>query len=350
MKGSLQRVTRVLKHEKPDRIPLFDLLPNDAVLTYFNDGIPVAVGDDATAIKAITKATDATRFTYFSPLAERTEQLAHGVYRLYQRWTIWTSDRHYDSTEQYAAMKRKEIHALEQALETQQAYDCGEFYHQQHALLPLFGDDYFFPLYAPSPGLMEIIEEVGLEMFSYCLADCEEVIISLLEVQTAHACRWAESLPEDDPFPAVFIGEDIAFRNGPMISPTWLRQHYFLKLAKVVSAMHARGKYVIFHSDGDINLIMDDLVACGIDALNPIDTSADMRLDVLHARYPRLIFAGGIDINLLTTCDPLTIRDTVHKAIDDTEGQILLGSSSEVMNCVPLSSYLALRDAVFDYK
>jgi len=349
MKGSMQRVTRVLNHEKPDRIPLFDLLANDAVLTHFNNGRPVDIGDDTAAIRALTRATDGTRFTYFAPMAEREEQLASGQSRIFQRWTIWTSNRYFDSTESYAVNKAAEIRTREETLLSPVEYDCGEFYHLQRKVLTVLGDDYFFPVYGPSPGLMDIIEEVGLEFFSYCLADCEEVIIRLLEVQTAHACRWAEALPSDDPFSSVFIGEDIAYSKGPMVSPNWMRQHYFPKLAMVIDAMHARRKRVIFHSDGDINPIMDDLVACGIDVLNPIDTSANMCLDILHAKYPRLIFAGGIDINLLSTGDQRAIRDAVHKAIDDTQGQILVGSSSEVMNCVPLNAYLALRDAVINY-
>ena len=46
MDGSRERVRRVMAGERPDRAPLFDLLPNDAVLAQFNEGVPVEIGDD----------------------------------------------------------------------------------------------------------------------------------------------------------------------------------------------------------------------------------------------------------------------------------------------------------------
>ena len=81
MKGSLDRVRRVLVHEKPDRIPVYDLIKNDAVLQHFNGGAPVDIGDDTGALRAIREATDASRPARLSPMSERTEQLPGGRVR-----------------------------------------------------------------------------------------------------------------------------------------------------------------------------------------------------------------------------------------------------------------------------
>jgi uroporphyrinogen decarboxylase len=198
---------------------------------------------------------------------------------------------------------------------------------------------------------MDIWMEVGLEKFSYYLYDCEEVILEQLERNTARACRWAETLPDDDPFECVFIGEDIAFKTGPMVRVSWLERHYFPRLARVIDALHGRGLEVMFHSDGNLNAIMDGLVGAGIDLLNPIEVAAGMDLADLHRRYPDLIFAGGIDVSaLLPFGTPEQIRDAVVKAIDDTDGQLLVGSSTEVFNGVPLENYLAMRDAAVAYR
>ncbi len=56
MEGSWERVRRVLAGEKPDRAPLFDLLMNDAVLSYFNGGAPIAIDDNRTGARAVTAA------------------------------------------------------------------------------------------------------------------------------------------------------------------------------------------------------------------------------------------------------------------------------------------------------
>jgi len=39
----------------------------------------------------------------------------------------------------------------------------------------------------------------------------------------------------------------------------------------------------------------------------------------------------------------------VHRAIDAAEGRIMIGSSTELNNEVPLANYLALREAVLNH-
>ena len=351
MKGSLERVRRVLALQKPDHAPVFDLLPNDAILSHFNHGQPVEAGDDRSGIQAIAAATDSTRFSYFSPMRERAETLPDGRVCQYERWTVWTPPKMFSSAGEYRQIKQRALTDLNKQANDRYdtANDSGYLRHRD--LHSLFGKDYYLLLYAPDPGLMGLYMEVGLEAFSYYLSDVEDVIDAQLEAKTAQACKWVEGLPDDDPFEAVFIGEDIAFKSGPMFSPRWLAVHYFPRLKRIVSAFHARRKKVVFHSDGNLNPIMDDLVAAGIDVLNPIEVMAGMDLKDLHRRYPRLVFAGGIDVShLLPFGAPGEVKDAVVKAIDDTEGQILVGSSTEVTNNVPLENFLALRDAAMEYR
>lgn len=351
MKGSLQRVRAVMAGARPDRQPVFDLLPNDAVLRHFNNGVPVEPGDDGSGIRAIAAATDATRWSYFSPMREKTEILPDGRERKSERWTAWTAPRLFADSDEYKAVKKRDLaRAWEQA---KAPFDTAkdQWYQKHIETRAMFGEDYYFLLYGPSPGLGAAYEEVGLESFCYYLSDCEEIVVDQLELNTINACRWAEGLPAGAPFDMVFIGEDIAYKTGPMLSPDWLKRHYFPRLSRVIAAMHKRGKLVMFHSDGNLNVILDMLVEAGIDALNPIEIAAGMDLADLHRRYPRLVFAGGIDVsNLLPFGTPQQVKDAVVKAIEDTDGRILVGSSTEVLNMVPLENYLALRDAAMSYR
>ena len=350
MKGSLERVRRVMAHQKPDHAPLFDLLPNDAVLRHFNGGIPVETGDERSGISARVAATDSSRFSCFSPMQERSETLPDGRVRRYERWTIWTPPKVFSSAGEYRQIKQGELTArnMQANARYDTAHDGGYLRHRDwHSL---YGKDYYLLLYAPSPGLMDLYTEVGLEAFSYYLTDTEDIIDAQLEAKTKQACKWAEGLPDDDPFDAVFIGEDMAFKSGPMFSPRWLAEHYFPRLKRVIGAFHARRKKVVFHSDGNLNPIMDDLAAAGIDGLNPIEVQAGMDLADLHKRYPELIFFGGIDVShLLPFGKPQEVQDAVVQAIEDTEGQILIGSSTEVINQVPLENFLAMRKAAMNY-
>jgi hypothetical protein len=72
-----------------------------------------------------------------------------------------------------------------------------------------------------------------------------------------------------------------------------------------------------------------------------------MDLADLHRRYRKLIFAGGIDVSALLPFDmPEQVREAVVRALEVTEGQLLVGSSTEILPTVPLANCLALREAV----
>ncbi len=351
MEGSLERTRRVMALERPDRPPLFDLLANDAVLTYFNNGQPVATGDDEAGLRALAAAVDGSRWTQYSPAEEKSEVLPDGRAQRIERWTTWTEERHYGSSEAYREAKEKEL--AERRKKAGQAIDTAQdgWYQDNRRIKALLPDDFYFLLCALSPGLMNVWHEVGLEEFSYYLYDCEDLIVEQLELNTDAACRWLEGLPEDDPFEAIFLGEDIAFKNGPMMRVQWLEQQYFPRLARVIASAHTQGLKVVFHSDGNLNAIMDDLVGAGVDAINPIEIAAGMDLADLHRRYPRLVFAGGIDVShLLPFGTPAQVRDAVVRAIEDTEGQILVGSSTEIINVVPLENFLAMRETAIGYR
>ena len=53
--------------------------------------------------------------------------------------------------------------------------------------------------------------------------------------------------------------------------------------------------------------------------------------------------------DLLPFGTPEAIRDTVRRTIDEAEGRIMIGSSTELHDAVPLENFLAMRDAVLEY-
>jgi hypothetical protein len=60
--------------------------------------------------------------------------------------------------------------------------------------------------------------------------------------------------------------------------------------------------------------------------------------------------AGGIDVSqLLPYGKPQEVKDTVNRALDVAGGRLMVGSSTELNNEVPLENFLAMRDAVLEY-
>ena len=124
---------------------------------------------------------------------------------------------------------------------------------------------------------------------------------------------------------------------------------FFDEVAMLCEACHSRGVKVVFHSDGYMMDLLDDLAASGIDGLNPIERAAGMDIFEIRRRYPELALVGGVDAtHLLPSAAPEEIRRQTRKIIRETgsEGRLLIGSSTEVGSDIPLENYLAFHGEV----
>lgn len=350
MQGSAQRIRRILAGQTPDRIALYDLLRNDAVLGHFAGQPLTCENAEQVVYAAFREAVDATRPKIRLPQQPRSETLPDGRVVVHQRWTAWVPHRRYESQAAYVRAKQQLMRdCWDFGPADQQELD--DWVQSQQAIQQRMGEECFlFWSSIGSPGLMGLFEEVGLEEFSYLLYDCPEIIAEQIDFNATKAVQKIGRIPAGTGVEAVFLGEDIAFKTDILFPLPWMRKAWLPHLARVVDAYHARGIRVIFHSDGNLNGILDDLVDAGIDILNPIEIAAGMDIAVIHRRHPRLWMAGGIDVSgLLPFGTPQQVADATRKAIDDAQGRILVGSSTELLDSVPLANFLAMRNAVLHY-
>ena len=332
MKGSFQRVRAVLRGEMPDRAPIFDLLRNDAVIGHFT-GQTLTIDNAPDLVhKAFAPAIDATRSVRL-PDAEG---------------TVTGDDGRYESSAAYAAAKTKWIDSYDPAWTETDQQTIEDYLSGARDMQAKLGEC-FWMTGGGSPGFMNIMGEVGLEAFSYYFVDCPDIIVQQMEMFTLSAVRWLSHLPDNHGIEAVMMGDDICYNSGPFFSPAWFDQHYMPRLARILDVYHAKGIKVMFHTDGDCMPILSGLVDAGIDGLNPIEVNAGMDVGEIHRRHPRLFMCGGIDVSyLLPFAAPQQVADATTKAIDDAEGRIMIGSSTELNNDVPLENFLAMRQTVLD--
>ncbi|WP_428938262.1 uroporphyrinogen decarboxylase family protein [Fontivita pretiosa] len=355
-----QRVVNLLRGQQFDRQPLFDAIRNDRILEYFAAEPLTYENAERVCCIAHARAVDSTRMIPKRPVPPMTDVLPDGRQAKYERWTRWVEHRSYESLEQYIRVKEKLLEGpifseeeLQEAraviaeyvrIERQYLRDIAFFWgfgvHDKHQ----FGvgcrslQGYF---------LTDLYEEVGLDRFFLFQYDAPELISALLERQFARSVEMIKLLPDGQDRPlGLFIADDLAYKQGPFASPKFFEKEYWPGLKRVCDAAHERGLYVMFHTDGDLTLLIDGLVGAGIDILNPLE-KVPFHIKQIHQRHPRLVLSGGIDVShLLPYGKPAEIIDAVHKAIDDAEGRILIGSSSIVTNNIPLENFLAMRRAV----
>jgi uroporphyrinogen decarboxylase len=191
------------------------------------------------------------------------------------------------------------------------------------------------------------------ERFSYWIYDAPEELDRLLEAFGESAVRQCQVCAEAQLGPIYFLGDDVAYKAGLLYSPAFLRRTFIPMLKRCIDVLHAAGILVVFHSDGNLWEIMDDLVDIGVDGINPIEPIASMTLEGLRKRYGHnLILVGGMDCSqLLPLKTPEIIRAAVQEAMSVAApgGGLFIGSSSEVVPATPLENVLAFYEACRTY-
>jgi hypothetical protein len=149
--------------------------------------------------------------------------------------------------------------------------------------------------------------------------------------------------------PVIQCCEDLAYKTGLMIAPDLLREHFFPRFRQVIAPLKAAGIKVIWHSDGNIMEVLDDAVACGIDGINPIDSSSGMDIGAIRRKYGKsLILVGNVGTNhVLRFGTPAQVREDVRaciRAAGPGGGLILQCGDGQIMPDCPLENVLAYLD------
>ena len=193
---------------------------------------------------------------------------------------------------------------------------------------------------------------MGLEGLSFALADDPELVAAVFERVGRFQCRVVENMLCFGCVGAVWHADDIAFKTQLLVSPRILREHVFPWYVAMNRLAHAKGVPVVYHSDGALQEVVEDIIACGFDGLNPIEPPA-MDINAVKQEYgKRISIIGNIDLGYtLTRGTPDEVRAEVRQRIHDLApgGGYAVASSNSVPEYVPLANFNAMREATFEY-
>ncbi len=193
---------------------------------------------------------------------------------------------------------------------------------------------------------------MGLEGLSFALADDPGLVAALFERVGRFQHRVVENLLHFDAVGAIWHPDDIAFKTQLLVSPRVLRTHVFPWYTEMNRLAHSRGRLVVYHSDGDLQEVVEDIIGCGFDGLNPIEPPA-MDITAVKRQYgTRISIIGNIDLGYtLTRGTPADVRAEVRQRIRDLApgGGYAVSSSNSVPEYVPLANFNAMREATFEY-
>jgi len=193
---------------------------------------------------------------------------------------------------------------------------------------------------------------MGLERFCIGLAQREELVARVIRRVGAIQQKVVENLLQFDCVGAIRMPDDIGYTTSLIVSPDILREHIFPWHATIGRPVAAKGLPYLYHSDGRLYDVIDDLIECGFCALHPCEP-ASMDIEKLARQYRgRLCVCGNIDLDsTLTSGTPEDVDEEVKQRIRALApgGGYCCGASNSVPEYVPYENWVAMVEAVKKY-
>jgi uroporphyrinogen decarboxylase len=193
----------------------------------------------------------------------------------------------------------------------------------------------------------------GFEQWSFDTIDNRTAWQAMLAAYMERTLAQAEDILDavgDQIDVAYIIGDDMATQRGPWLNPAVYRQ--FIKPWHKTAMDFIRSKTaakIVFHICGAAREFIPDLIDLGVDAINPVQTSASgMDPAALKLQFGHdLAFWGGVDSQkVLPFGTPGQVRAEV-KRIQDALGPsgLVVGSCHNIQPDVPPQNVEALFQA-----
>jgi uroporphyrinogen decarboxylase len=193
---------------------------------------------------------------------------------------------------------------------------------------------------------------MGFEQFSLAVFDNPALVERMFERVGSIQCRVLERALEHRCVGAHWHADDVAFNTSLMVAPDVLRRYAFPWYRRMVDLCHGAGVLAIYHSDGKLDPIVEDLIEIGFDGLNPIQPEAMDIFGLKKQVAGRLGLLGNIDLSYtLTLGTPQEVEAEVKRRIGELApgGGYCLGSANSVPDYVSFENYMAMRDAWLTY-
>ena len=192
---------------------------------------------------------------------------------------------------------------------------------------------------------------MGFNDFSISLIMDERLVSDVFKKVAEIQFQGLEQIFEMPHVGAVWVVDDLAFGTGPMISPQAFRDHVFPWYREMATRCHRNNLLFIMHSDGDLTMLMEDLIDLGVDILQPIDPTCMDIVKVKEMYGDRLCLVGNVSNELLRSGTPAEIEERVKYLIRNVApgGGYCVGSGNSVTDWSRFENYMAMREATFKY-
>ncbi|NLF38068.1 uroporphyrinogen-III decarboxylase-like protein, partial [bacterium] len=204
-----------------------------------------------------------------------------------------------------------------------------------------------FLLYCQLRGQEQAFMDLVLnpDMVHYCLD-------KLFDLAYENTRRIYEAVPGK--VMITYVAEDMGSQTDLMFSVKHIREFLIPRMKRVIDLAHQAGAFVFHHNDGSCRKIIPDMIAAGIDVLNPVQwRCAGMEREGLKKDFgDRLIFHGGVDNQ--QTLPFGAVDDVRQEVIDDLRilgagGGYILAPCHNVQAVSPPENIVAMYETCYEH-
>jgi uroporphyrinogen decarboxylase len=144
-----------------------------------------------------------------------------------------------------------------------------------------------------------------------------------------------------------YFGNDFGTQRDLLISPEMFREFFLPGLTRLAHQGKERGMAVMFHSCGAVGALIPDLIAAGVDILDPVQGQATgMDPLELKAKFgDKICLHGGIDTQQLLPFGTVEqVKQRVRRVVEvvGRGGGYILAPDQSLQGDVPLENILAI--------
>jgi uroporphyrinogen decarboxylase len=193
---------------------------------------------------------------------------------------------------------------------------------------------------------------VGFEDFFMATYTDREFIEHMLDLSLEYYMKVVEISIESD-LSFLFLGDDIAFKQGMLMNPDMLLELWLPRYKKLVALARQSDIPIMFHSCGNITDIFDNaIMELGFDGINPIEPYS-MDIYKIKQQYgDRITISGNVDIaGPLAFGSPEDVKKDVREHLERLMpgGRYICSTNHSIMNDIPIDNYKAMIDTIIEH-
>lgn len=193
-------------------------------------------------------------------------------------------------------------------------------------------------------GGFDIVRELmGEENGCIAFYDDPELIEDILSTISETNRRVLSDISRHLTIDQLSIHEDMAGKTAPLVGPNIVNEFLHDYYRHSWDIVHNAGtKLFCQDSDGNMNLVIDAFIDCGVNIFYPCEPAGNMDIVALRKKYGHAIaFRGGIDKHVLRRTKEEIKAELDYKICPEMcEGGIVFGLDHRIPNGTPFENYL----------